>query len=138
MYAKGLIMGLTRGTTKAHLARAALEAMAYQTRDVTSAMEADSGRRLSALRADGGATQNAWLMQFQADMLGVPVQVPAMAEATAMGAALLAANGVGISLQSHTKQDANGIREFLPKMDRTERELLYQQWLKAVAQTRLH
>ena len=94
-YARGTIVGLTRGTGRAHLARAALEAIAYQTVDAVRAMEDASGVKLTELRADGGATVNDWLMQFQADMLGVPVLVPEIAETTALGAAFLA--GVGTS-----------------------------------------
>ncbi len=94
-YARGTILGLTRGTRREHLARAALEAIAYQTVDAVDAMEAASGERLSELRADGGATVNAWLMQFQADVLGRPVVVPEIAETTALGAAYLGGGGVG-------------------------------------------
>ncbi len=92
-YARGTIVGLTRGTGREHLARAALEAIAYQTADAVEAMEAASGERLAELRADGGATANAWLMQFQADVLGRPVIVPEVAETTALGAAYLAGRG---------------------------------------------
>jgi glycerol kinase len=94
--ARGTVVGLTRGTGRAHLARAALEAMAYATHDVVEAMEGDSGVRLSALRVDGGATANDWLMQFQADVLGLPVRRPAMVEVTALGAAGLAGLAVGV------------------------------------------
>jgi glycerol kinase len=94
--ARGTLVGLTRGSGRAHLARAALEAMAYATRDVAEAMEADSGVRLSALRVDGGATANDWLMQFQADVLGIPVRRPAMVEVTALGAAGLAGLATGV------------------------------------------
>lgn len=93
--ARGTLVGVTRGVGRAHLARAALEAMAYSTRDVALAMEADSGVRLRELRVDGGATANDWLMQFQADVLGLPVRRPAMAEMTARGAAGLAGLAVG-------------------------------------------
>ena len=92
-YARGTIVGLTRGATRAHLARAALESIAYQTVDAVRAMESACETELNELRADGGATVNAWLMQFQADVLGVPVSVPEVAETTALGAAYLA--GVG-------------------------------------------
>src|SRR5205085_1019671 len=95
-YARGTIVGLTRGTTKAHLARAALEAMAYQTVDAVRAMEAASGVELEELRADGGATANGWMLQFQADILGVPVLVPAIRETTALGAAYLAGVATGV------------------------------------------
>ncbi|HZC18504.1 MAG TPA: glycerol kinase GlpK, partial [Rubrobacteraceae bacterium] len=89
-YARGTVVGITRGTTKAHLARAALESMAYQTKDCVDAMEKDSGIKLPEFRADGGAVANAWLMQFQADILGVPVEVPEITETTALGSAYLA------------------------------------------------
>ncbi len=92
-YARGAIVGLTRGTTRAHLARAALEAIAYQTVDAVRAQERAAGRELTELRADGGAVANRWLMQFQADVLGAPVIVPEIAETTALGAAYLA--GIG-------------------------------------------
>ena len=97
-YARGTIVGLTRGTGRAHLARAALESMAYQTVDAVKAMEENSGARLQELKADGGAVVNRWLMQFQADVLGVPVVVPEVSETTALGAAYLA--GVATDLWS--------------------------------------
>ncbi|MFM8883988.1 MAG: FGGY family carbohydrate kinase, partial [Solirubrobacterales bacterium] len=95
-WARGTIVGLTRGTGRAHLARASLEAIAYQSTDAVRAIEAASAVSLPELRADGGATANAWLMQFQADVLGVPVVVPEVPETTAMGAALMAAVGAGL------------------------------------------
>ena len=94
-YARGTIVGLTRGTTRAHLARAALEGIAYQTVDAVRAQERVAGEQLSELRADGGAVANRWLMQFQADVLGAPVIVPEIAETTALGAAYLAGIGAG-------------------------------------------
>ncbi|MGH7268223.1 MAG: glycerol kinase GlpK, partial [Candidatus Rokuibacteriota bacterium] len=96
MYARGTLVGLTRGTTRAHLARAALEAIAYQTRDVLDAMAEDAGRRPAELRVDGGATENDFLCQFQADVLDVPVLRPRVRETTALGAAYLAGLGVGL------------------------------------------
>jgi glycerol kinase len=98
--ARGAIYGLTRGTTRAHIARAALESIALQTLDVMRAMEADAGVRLRELRVDGGGTANALLMQMQADLLGSTVRVAPTAETTALGAALLAAQGVGMSMQT--------------------------------------
>ncbi len=95
-YARGTIVGLTRGTGRAHLARAALEAIAYQTVDAVRAQEAAAGETLSELRADGGAVANGWLMQFQADVLGAPVIVPEIAETTALGAAYLAGIATGV------------------------------------------
>ena len=95
-YARGALVGLTRGTGRAQIARATLEAIAYQTVDAVRAQEAASGERLSSLRADGGAVGNGWLMQFQADVLGAPVVVPEIAETTALGAAYLAGIAVGV------------------------------------------
>ena len=94
-YARGTIVGLTRGSGRAHLARAALEAIAYQTVDAVRAQEAAAGERLEVLKADGGAVANRWLMQFQADVLGAPVVVPEIAETTALGAAYLAGIATG-------------------------------------------
>jgi glycerol kinase len=132
--ARGLWTGLTRGTTRAHLARAVLESIAYQTRDVVDAMVRDSGRRPRTLRVDGGATQNNFLMQFQADLLGVPIRRPRLVETTALGAALLAGIGAGIWSQ---RQDAPGIdqggRVFTPQLGRARRERLYRSWKDAVA-----
>ena len=95
MYARGALVGLTRGTARAHVARAALEAIAYQTRDVLDAMAAEAGRRPTELRVDGGATANDFLCQFQADMLGLPILRPRVRETTGLGAAYLAGLGVG-------------------------------------------
>jgi glycerol kinase len=94
-YARGTIVGLTRGNGRAHLARAALEAIAYQTYDAVKAIEDATGERMPELRADGGATANGWLMRFQAGLLGVPVMVPDVSETTAVGAASLAALATG-------------------------------------------
>jgi glycerol kinase len=132
-YARGTIVGLTRGTTRAHIARAALEAMAYQSADVISAMERDSGIALQQLRVDGGASRNALAMQFQADMLGVPVVRPAVTETTALGAAYLAGLQTGFwsgtdELAAHWRQDAR----FAPQIDREQRDALLQRWRRAV------
>jgi glycerol kinase len=135
-YARGTIVGLTRGVTRAHLARAALEAIAYQTVDAIDAMQAASGKRLDELRADGGATQNAWLMQFQADVLGVPVIVPEVAETTALGAAYLA--GVGTGLWT-IEQVSTGWRErarYEPSMSADQRESLVHDWRRALDRAR--
>jgi glycerol kinase len=94
-YARGLLIGITRGTTQGHIARAVLESMAYQTRDVIEAMQRDSGIALKELRCDGGASVNSVLMQFQSDILGVPVEVPSIVETTALGAAYLAGLATG-------------------------------------------
>lgn len=135
--ARGTIVGLTRGVTRAHFARAALEAMAYQTRDVLAAMEADSGVPLKALRVDGGATANNWLMQFQADVLNVAVHRPVVQETTALGAAYLAGLAVGYwsgldDLQRNWARDA----EFTPALPVAERDRLYTEWQRAVDRSR--
>jgi len=133
MKARGAILGLTRGTTKAHIVRATLDSMAYQTKDVLSAMEADSHIKLQALKVDGGAVVNNLLMQFQADILAVPVDRPQVTETTALGAAYLAGLAVGVwdnkeDLISNWKLETR----FEPKMDSTETEKLYKGWKKAV------
>ena len=135
--ARGAILGLTRGSTGGHVARATIASMAYQTRDVLEAMLADSGLPLKALRVDGGAAVNDLLMQFQADQLGVPVQRPRIRETTALGAAYLAGLAVGVwrdqsELASHWQLD----REFRPSMPEPERERLYRGWRKAVSRAR--
>jgi glycerol kinase len=135
-YARGLVIGITRGTTRAHLARAALEAIAYQTRDVLEAMSADSGLAAQRLRVDGGASANDFLMQFQADILAAPVQRPRVRETTALGAAYLAGLATGFW------RDMNEIaslwaseRIFTPAMPAAQRESLYRGWQKAVARS---
>jgi glycerol kinase len=136
-HARGTIVGLTRGSGRAHLARAALEAIAYQTVDAVRAMEA-GGESLRELRADGGAVSNRWLMQFQADVLGVPVIVPEVAETTALGAAYLA--GVGSRLWT-VADVRDGWRErsrFEPRMGEDQRATLLRGWQDALARTRGH
>ncbi|MGH2833751.1 MAG: glycerol kinase GlpK [Solirubrobacteraceae bacterium] len=134
--ARGTIVGLTRGATRAHLARATLEAIAYQTVDAVQAMEATCIAPLTELRADGGATNNAWLMQFQADVLDVPVVVPEIAETTALGAAYLAGVGIG----SWTLQDVQSSwrerRRFEPALHGDQREELLAGWRGALARAR--
>jgi glycerol kinase len=135
-YARGTILGITRGTTAAHLARAALESMAYQTRDVLEAMQKDSGTALTELKVDGGASVNGLLMQFQADLLGVPVRRPVITETTALGAAYLAGLAVGYwrdmgDIMHNWALD----REFGPQISESERELLYSRWHDAVARS---
>lgn len=136
-YARGTIVGLTRGSGKAQLARAALEAIAYQTRDVVGAMIADSGLKLESLRVDGGATANNFLMQFQADTLGVPVERPVVTETTALGAAYLAGLAVGYwrSLEEIATQWQRE-RLFEPTMTADQRDTLYDGWRKAVVRAR--
>jgi len=135
--ARGLLIGLTRGTTRAHLARAALEAMAYQTRDVLTAMQADAGVPLSALKVDGGATANNWLVQFQADMLGVPVQRPVVQETTALGAAYLAGLAVGYWQDlDDLRQNWALDREFKATCDLIAADRRYAAWQAAVTRSR--
>jgi glycerol kinase len=131
-YARGAIVGLTRGTTRAHLARAALEAIAYQTVDAVRAQEAASGDRLEELKADGGATVNRWLMQFQADVLGVPVVVPEISETTALGAAYLAGIATGTwELDEVAAMWREGAR-YDPRMGADERAALLADWHRAL------
>ncbi len=136
-YARGIIAGLSRGSTIGHVARATLESMCYQTRDVLEAMNADSGVDLKTLRVDGGAVVNNLLMQFQADILGVPVQRPKVAETTALGAAYLAGLAVGFwaSQEEVAKQWAID-RTFEPTFSADQRESLYADWKKAVERSR--
>ena len=135
-YARGTITGLTRGSGRAHLARAALEAIAYQTVDAVRAQEAAAGEALSELRADGGASENGWLMQFQADVLGVPVVVPEIAETTALGAAYLAGIGAGVWGQEEVGERWREARRFEPRMSKDERESLLADWHRAVERSR--
>jgi glycerol kinase len=135
-YARGTIVGLTRGSTTAHLARATLEAIAYQTADAVRAMELASGQQLIELRADGGATTNAWLMQFQADILGVPVLVPEIAETTALGAAYLAGVGIGRWTIERVRASWRERRRYEPAMSADERETLQHGWRRALERAR--
>ncbi len=135
-YARGTIVGLTRGSTRAHLARATLEAIAFQTVDAVQAMEHASGETLAELRADGGATVNAWLMQFQADLLGVPIAIAEIAETTALGAALLAGVGVGAWTQAEVAQREGERARYEPSMGEDERAALIEQWRRAVSRAR--
>ncbi len=132
-YARGTIIGLTRGSTRAHIARAALEAIAFQSAEVLDAMQRDSGVALSELRVDGGASHNNLLMQFQADILGVPVVRPKITETTALGAAYLAGLAVGYwrsvdELRAQWQVD----RVFEPAMSTDERAAKMARWQKAV------
>jgi glycerol kinase len=135
-YARGTVVGLTRGTGRAHLARATLEAIAYQTVDAVRAMERASGEELTELRADGGATVNRWLMQFQADVLGVPVVLPAVAETTALGAAFLAGVGAGLWSQDRVQGAWHERARYEPRMDAAEREELLAGWAGALERAR--
>jgi glycerol kinase len=136
-YARGTIVGLTRGSGRAHLARAALEAIAYQTVDAVRAMEDGAGiEPLRELRADGGATANRWLMQFQADVLGVAVLVPEVSETTALGAAYLAGVGVGLWTVSDVRDGWRERARFEPRMREEERAVLLAGWGDALARSR--
>jgi glycerol kinase len=135
-YARGTITGLTPGAGRAHLARATLEAIAYQTVDAVRAMEEACGERLSELRADGGASANAWLMQFQADVLGAPVVVPEISETTALGAAYLAGVGAGIWTTSDVRDAWRERRRYEPAMSGDQRETLLAGWTRALALAR--
>ena len=134
--ARGTIVGLTRNSSIAHVARAAVDAMAYQTRDVLEVMQEEAGIRLSSLKVDGGAAANAMLLQFQADLLGVPVRRPVVSETTALGAAYLAGLAVGYwqgleDVQRNWALD----REFAPQRDRADVDRLYAGWKKAVSRS---
>ncbi|MFO8031115.1 MAG: FGGY-family carbohydrate kinase, partial [Desulfohalobiaceae bacterium] len=131
--ARGVITGLTRYADKRHIARAALEACAYQTRDIVLAMHQDSGMELSELRVDGGMVENELLMQFQADILGVPVTRPLVTETTCLGAAYAAGLASGFwsgreELISNWRED----KTWQPRMEAEQRERSYQGWIRAV------
>jgi len=135
--ARGTIVGLTRGTGRAHLARAALEAMAYATHDVAQAMQADSGTTLRALRVDGGAAENDWLMQFQADVLEIPVRRPEMVEMTAFGAAGLAGLALGVWRTPEEFLAARpGTTDFVPSADPARRGAWLEGWRRALGAAR--
>jgi glycerol kinase len=135
-YARGTIVGLTRGSGRAHLARAALEAIAYQTVDAVRAEEAAGGEALTELKADGGATANGWLMRFQADVLGVPVVVPAIAETTALGAAYLAGIATGRWSAAQVAGMWREAARYEPRIGEEERESLLAEWRRAVERSR--
>ena len=137
MDARGALTGITRGTTRAHVVRAALESMAYQTRDVVECMARDSGIRPRELRVDGGASRNDLLCQFQADVLGIPVVRPQVTETTALGAAYLA--GLAVGFWRNTREIASQWRverRFEPRMRASERDRLYAGWKDAVSRAR--
>lgn len=134
-HARGAIFGLTRGTNASHLVRATLESLAYQTRDVLHAMEKDARLELTELRVDGGASANNLLMQFQADILGKPVERPENLETTALGAAYLAGLGVGLWTMAELEKNQE-LFTFSPKMNEEQREKLYRGWLKAVERSK--
>jgi glycerol kinase len=135
-YARGTIVGLTRGATRAHLARATLEAIAYQTGDAVDAQNTALGVPLKELRADGGATANGWLMQFQADLLGVPVVVPEVSETTVLGAAYLAGVTAGLWTEADTRAMWTEARRYEPRMGADERASLLADWRRALERAR--
>jgi glycerol kinase len=147
MDARGAVIGLTRGTTREMLVRATLESLAYQTRDVADAMQRDSGTRLERLQVDGGAAKNNWLMQFQADILGVKVVRPKLVENTGRGAGILAGIGIGWWTPSQAaglSPRSSGLpsvvgepdRTFTPRMPQAQRRRLYAGWQDAVERVR--
>jgi glycerol kinase len=133
MYSRGTIVGLTRGSGRAHIVRAALESIAYQSADVVSAMQRDSGISMPVMRVDGGASANDFLMQFQADVLGCRVIRPATIESTAKGAAMLAGRAVGLWDDKFLSALQKDGREFNPAMDGAQREKLLRQWKRALS-----
>ena len=134
-YARGSIFGLTRGSTAGHLARAAVESIAYQVADLLDAMQRDSGNPVQELRVDGGAAANDSLMQFQADILGVPVVRPAVTETTALGAAMLAARAIGF--WSDAQSDlATKDRRFEPNLPSSQARALRERWDEAVSRSK--
>ncbi|HEX6230061.1 MAG TPA: glycerol kinase GlpK [Solirubrobacterales bacterium] len=135
-YARGAIVGLTRGSGRAHLARAALEAIAYQTVDAVRAQEEASREGLATLKADGGAVANRWLMQFQADLLGAPVIVPEIAETTALGAAFLAGIATGRWSAEQVREIWREAARYEPGMDPERRRALHAEWRRAVERAR--
>jgi glycerol kinase len=137
MYARGTIVGITGGTTRAHIVRATLEAIAYQVRDVLEAMRPSTLLEIPMLRADGGGSANRFLMQFQADLLGLPVEVPEIAETTALGAAYLAGLAVGFwgsqeELSGQWRLDSR----YEPRLSRDEADSLYAGWQRAMERAR--
>ena len=136
MHARGTIVGLTRGTTKAHIARAALESTAYQTTDVLDAMASDTGLEISSLRVDGGATVNDFLMQFQSDILNIPIERSESQETTALGSAYLAGLAVGFWKDQN---EISGLwragARYTPSMEEHSRKSLRETWSKAVTRS---
>jgi glycerol kinase len=137
MYARGALVGLTRGANREHIIRATLEALAYQTRDVLECMETDSGLQTKELKVDGGASANNFLMQFQADILGVPVQRPKIIETTARGSAFLAGLAVGFWNDKKDILDNYELdHTFEATMDKGERDKRYRGWQRAVEKSK--
>jgi len=134
--ARGVLVGITRGTTREHLVRATLESIAYQTRDVVECVQQDSGITLSSLRVDGGATANDFLMQLQADLLGAPVERPSLTETTAKGAAALAGLAVGFWSDREQLAGTGELTVFEPRLEAARRDVLYAGWKRAVERSR--
>ena len=134
--ARGMIIGITRGTTRAHLVRATLEGMAYQVKDVVDAMRAGSGLALEVLRADGAAAANPFLMQFQADLLDVPIETPKTVEATALGAGMLAGIAAGVYPVAGPSVSMEAIARYLPTMNPADRAAAHARWREAVKRSR--
>ncbi len=136
-YARGTMVGITGGTTRAHIVRATLEAIAYQVAENLEVMEKDSGIKIETMRVDGGAVANSFLMQFQADILGIPVDVPVITETTALGAAYLAALGVGeLDSVDSIKNVWKLNKRYMPQTNENQRKTMMEQWKKAVARSR--
>jgi len=132
MYARGTLVGIDRGTTRAHLARAVLESIAYQTRDLVDTMR-EADQAVTTLKVDGGGTANRFLMQFQADILGIPLEVSAVRETTALGAAYLAGLASGVFGSSDELRARRRVSErYEPRMSADQRETLHARWLAAV------
>ena len=136
-HARGVLVGITRGTGRAEVVRATLESIAYQTRDVVDCLQRDAGVSLQSLRVDGGACQNDFLMQFQADVLGVPIERPDVLEVTALGAAALAGLATGFWESADALLgEKSGRRVFEPQFSEDKREALYAGWQRAVERSR--
>jgi len=137
MYARGAIFGLTRGANRNHIIRAALESIAYQSKDLIDAMQKDSGCKLSALKVDGGASRNNFLMQFQADITGTKVVRPIITETTALGAAYLAGLAVGFWKSKEEIAGKWAVSEtYIPNLSEEKKEKLYNGWQKAIERTK--
>ena len=137
MYARGAIVGLTRGVNSNHIIRATLESIAYQTKDVIESMIDDSGINLTALKVDGGATANNFLLKFQSDILNVNIERPEITETTALGAAYLAGLAVGFwKSKGEIAQNWSISKKFRPEMDEEKRNQLYEGWQKAVGRSK--
>jgi len=133
MHARGGILVITRGANRAHIVRAALESIAYQARDLVEVINEESGEKLSSLMVDGGASANDFLMQFQADILGIPVDRPKMTETTAAGAAYLAGLGSKFWSSARDLRECRRIEKvFEPRMEKSQRDRLYSGWKEAV------